>query len=393
MQHYFSEAAKGLQWQPMFKILWKVQELEKQGENIIHFEIWDPDFQTPNNIIEKTCKALKDWETHYTNSFGIKKFRESICKVTEKSRWFTPSIEQVLVTPWANISIYYAISCLANPWDEVLIPDPWFPTYTSVLSFCQVKAIKIPLKEESLFRISPEDIKKNITKKTKLIILNSPQNPTGSILTKKEIVEIYKIALDNNIYIYSDEIYSRMIYDKENDFFSPSMIDQCKEITIVANGFSKAFAMTWWRLWTIIWPEALVKKMQLLLETTSSCVTPFIQYWGLEAIEWDQATVESMVQEYKKRRDILFDLINNLPWVSCIKPDWAFYIFANIQKTGMSDVEFAEFTLQKAKVAILPWSNFWEYWKWYVRFCYANSIENIREGLRRMKWELSKLDL
>ena len=292
MKYKLSDAALNLEGQPMFKVLAKVQEMESRGESIIHFEIGDPDFSTPSNVINIACESLKNGETHYTNSMGLYDFREAICDVTEKSRGFRPDINQVLVTPGANIIIYYAIRCLVNPGDEVIVPDPGFPSYYSVLKFCNVTPVRVPLREANDFRMSPIDVKKRITSKTRLIIINSPQNPTGSLMKLEEINEIAQIAEENNLYLYSDEIYSRMIFDDSVSFATPSSLDSCKKRTIVANGFSKAFAMTGWRLGVAIGPEEVIQKMSILLQTTSSCVSSFIQRAGLEAILGDQTEVK-----------------------------------------------------------------------------------------------------
>ncbi len=385
-----SNAAHNIEGQPMFKLLARVQEMERQGKEIIHFEIGDPDFSTPKHIVEAACRALKDGETHYASSMGITDFREAARQTTARSRGFMPSLNQVLITPGANIAIYYAIRCLVNPGEEVIVPDPGFPTYYSAIKFCGVKAVSVPLKEENQFRMSPEDIEKGITGKTRLIIINSPQNPTGSVMTPDEIARVAEIAEKHDVYLYSDEVYARMVYDDSGPFSSPSVRDKCRERTIVANGFSKAFAMTGWRLGCVIGPENVIEKMGLLLQTTSSCVTPFIQRAGIAAIEGEQDPIRKMMKEYSVRRDLLVKGLNELPGVSCLNPGGAFYVFPNIKNTGMSSEEFADVALHKAGVALLPGSNFGEFGQGYVRLCYANSRENIVKGLKRMKTALTE---
>ena len=380
-----SKAAHNIEGQPKFKVLTHVLDLERQGENIIHFEIGDPDFDTPINIKEAACSSIMDGETHYTSSLGLVDMRIVTCDATEASRGYRPKLSQVLVTPGANIIVYYAIRCLVNPGEEVIIPDPGFPTYLSTLKFCGVKPVFVSLKEENEFRMNPDDIREKITDKTRLIIINSPQNPTGSVMTSEELDEVFDIAKEKDIYLLCDEIYSRMIYDDYKKFYSPSMRDKCLERTIVANGFSKAFAMTGWRLGCVVGPEVVIKKMGLLLETTSSCVSPFIQRAGIEAIRGSQSAVNNMMKEYKTRRDILVNGLNELPGVECVKPGGAFYVFPNISKTGMEDFTFAKRMLEKANVALLPGSNFGNNGENFVRLCYATSQENIIEGLRRMK--------
>lgn len=388
MKYRLTKFAEDLQGQPMFKVLEKVQEMQRQGKDIIHFEIGDPDFSTPKNITEACITALREGKTHYAPSIGIKELREAACQTTLKSRGFLPSLEQVLVAPGANILIYYAVRCLVNPGDEVIVPDPGFPTYYSVIQSCGAVAVHVPLREENGFRMNPSDVRKCITDKTRLIILNSPQNPTGSVMTPEEIEEIAKIAEEFDIFLFSDEIYSRMIFDEHVKFSSPGALDKCQKRTIIANGFSKAFAMTGWRIGIAIGPEDVIAKMSLLLQTTSSCVPPFIQYAALEAITGDQSEVRVMSKEYKERRDLLVDGLNNIEGISCVKPGGAIYAFPNITKTGMTSDEFADFVLREANVALLPGTNFGDYGEGYVRMCYVNSKENIREGLKRIKTAL-----
>jgi aspartate aminotransferase len=390
MKYRLTKFAEDLQGQPMFKVLEKVQELQRQGKDVIHFEIGDPDFDTPKNITDAAIQALKDGKTHYAPSIGIKELREAVCKTTLRSRGYEPALNQVLVAPGGNILIYYAVRCLVNPGDEVIVPDPGFPTYYSVIQSCGAVAVRVPLKEENEFRMSPQDVRARITDKTRLIILNSPQNPTGSVMTPEEIEEMAKIAEEFDIFLFSDEIYSRMMFDEQVKFSSPGYLDQCKERTIIANGFSKAFAMTGWRIGVAIGPEDVIAKMSLLLQTTSSCVPPFIQYAALEAINGDQTEVKKMIQEYKERRDILVDGLNDIKGISCLKPGGAIYVFPNITGTGMTSEEFSDFMLKEANVALLPGTNFGEHGEGYIRMCYVNSKENIIEGLKRIKAALEK---
>lgn len=385
-----SDAAHHIEGQPMFKLLARVQEMEQKGADIIHFEIGDPDFSTPANIIEAACASLRKSETHYISSMGLQDMRAVVRQVTIKSRGFTPDLNQVLITPGANIIIYYAVRCLVDPGDDVIVPDPYFPTYLSVIRFCNVNPVFIPLKEENEFRISPKDIRARITDKTRLIIINSPHNPTGSVMTPEELDEVYNIAEERDVYLLSDEVYSRMIYEQTGMFYSPSMRDGCKRRTIIANGFSKVFAMTGWRLGCVIGPPDVVEKMGLLLQTTSSCVPPFIQRAGIEAMIGSQDHVWNMIKEYRARRDFIVRRLNELPGVICLKPGGAFYVFPNIQGTGMDDETFARVMLEEAGVALLPGSNFGNSGRGYVRLCYATSRANINQGMERMEQCLKK---
>lgn len=384
-----SKIALGIEGQPMFKILDKVRELERDGKEIIHFEIGDPDFQTPRNIIDAAYNAMKNDFTHYTSSYGLPEFREEICRVTQNSRKFTPLIDQVLVTPGANIAIYYAISSLVDPGFEVIVPDPGFPSYYSTIKMCNAIPIRVPLKEKNEFRMNPKDIESKISEKTRLIIINSPHNPTGSVMTEDEIKEVYEIAEKHDLYLYSDEIYARMVYD-DSKFHSPGIYDKCKERTIISNGFSKSFAMTGWRLGSLIGPVNVIEKMGLLLQTTSSCVSPFIQKAGIEAIKGKQIEVEKMVKEYQKRRDLLVDGLNSIDGISCLNPGGTFYLFANIKETGMTSEQMTDFLLDNAGVAVIPGNNFGEFGEGYIRFCFATNQKNIEKAIIKIKESLNK---
>lgn len=386
-----SRIASRIDGQPMFKLLEKAQKLEKEGRRIIHFEIGDPDFATPKNISDAAINAIKNEYTHYVSSFGLTEFREKICEATEKSRGFRPNLDQVLITPGANIAIFYAISCIVNPKEEIIVPDPGFPTYYSTIKMCDAIPVRIPLLESNNFRMNPKDIENSITKKTKMIIINSPQNPTGSVMTEEEIKMTYEIAKKHDIFLYSDEIYARMIY-KNSVFNSPSVFDKCQEHTIISNGFSKAFAMTGWRLGAVIGPSYIIEKMRLLLETTSSCVPPFIQKAGIEAIEGDQSLQKKMYEEYEIRRDLIVNGINSISGLSCVVPGGAFYVFVNIKKTGMTSEEFCDYVLEDSGVAMLPGTSFGQFGEGFIRICYAVGQSDINDALERIKISINKLN-
>ena len=386
-----SRIASRIDGQPMFKLLEKAQKLEKEGRRIIHFEIGDPDFATPKNISNAAINAIKNEYTHYVSSFGLTEFREKICEATEKSRGFRPNLDQVLITPGANIAIFYAISCIVNPKEEIIVPDPGFPTYYSTIKMCDAIPVRIPLLESNNFRMNPKDIENSITKKTKMIIINSPQNPTGSVMTEEEIKMTYEIAKKHDLFLYSDEIYARMIY-KNSVFNSPSVFDKCQEHTIISNGFSKAFAMTGWRLGAVIGPSYIIEKMRLLLETTSSCVPPFIQKAGIEAIEGDQSLQKKMYEEYEIRRDLIVNGINSISGLSCVVPGGAFYVFVNIKKTGMTSEEFCDYVLEDSGVAMLPGTSFGQFGEGFIRICYAVGQTDINDALERIKISINKLN-
>ena len=387
-----SKISSQIDGQPMFKLLDKIKKLESDGKDIIHFEIGDPDFDTPKNISDATIDALKNGNTHYVSSFGLVEFRQKICEYIEKSRGFKPTLEQVLVTPGANIVIFYAINCLVDPGEEIIFPDPGFPTYSAAIKMCNASPVRIPLLESNEFRMNPDDIEKSITKKTKMIIINSPQNPTGSVMTKDEIKATYEIAEKHDLFLYSDEIYSKLIYDN-NKYSSPSIFDKCKDRTILADGFSKAYAMTGWRLGSVVGPSDIIEKMQLLLETTSSCVPPFIQKAGIEAIDGDQTFHEYMHNEYRKRRDLIVRELNSIESINCVMPGGAFYVFINIKKTNMTSEQFCDYILEDANVAILPGTSFGRFGEGYVRMCYAVKQELIVDAVERIRNSVKKLKL
>ena len=387
-----SKLSKRIDGQPMFKLLDKVKKLEHEGRDIIHFEIGDPDFETPENIVDAGIDAIKNGFTHYTSSFGLKEFRQKICETTERSRGFKPNLNQVLVTPGANIAIFYAISCIVDPGEEVIVPDPGFPTYYSIIKMCNVVPVRVPLLESNKFRMNPKDIENSITEKTRMIVINSPQNPTGSVMTEEEIKMTYDIAKKYDLFVYSDEIYARMIY-KDSVFSSPSIFDKCLERTIISNGFSKAFAMTGWRLGAVIGPPNVIEKMRLLLETTSSCVPPFIQKAGIEAIEGKQTSQKNMYVEYEKRRDLIVNGINSIPELTCVTPGGAFYVFVNIKKTGMTSETFCEYILEDSGVAMLPGTSFGQFGEGFIRICYAVEQNEIKDAFERIKKSISKLNL
>ena len=382
---FLSDIVKQLEGQPMFQILNQVQKLERAGKDILHFELGEPDFDTPKNISEVACNAIKNGDTHYTNSTGLYEFKEVIQEATLKTRRFKPEISQILITPGANSIIYFVIKCIVNPDEEVIVPNPGFPTYFSAIKACGGKIKSVPLYEKNSFRLDPKDLEKAISKKTRLIIINSPSNPTGSLLHTEDIKMIYEIAEKYNLYLLSDEIYARLVFHEDYEFSSPSFFDKCRKRTIIINGFSKAYAMTGWRLGVAIGPSFLIDKMGLLLETIVSCVPPFIQRAGIEAITGEQSAILKMKEEYANRREIFVDGLNSIAGIKCLLPSGAIYVFANITRTNMSSIEFANFILDKAGVALLPGDCFGEYGKGFVRLCYVNSIKNIELAIERIK--------
>jgi len=382
-----SKITEGLIGQPMFKLLAKVKKLEAAGEKIFHFEIGDSDFRAHQHIIDVTKAALDDDQTHYVDSSGIKDLKEAICSYTEKSLGFKPDKSQVVVIP-ANAIIDFVMRCVTDPGDEVIYPDPGFSTYIAVTNYTGIKKVGVPLKEEDAFSMKATEIAKRITDKTRLIICNSPHNPTGSVISKEEIDKIALLAKRKDIYLLSDEIYSRVIYDKKH--YSPSFLDNCLERTIILNGFAKSYSMPGWRLGYAIGPKDVIEKISLLFQTIYSCTPPFIQYAGIEALKGDQQVIEQRIQKYKILRDLMVEKLNQIPGVSCLKPNGACYVFPNIKETGMSSAEFADFVLGQAGVALLPGNCFGQYGEGYVRLCYTREPEVIIEACEKIKKALAK---
>ena len=381
---HISTGALALQGQPMFKLIDKARELEAKGVDVIHLEIGDPDFDTPNNIKNAAINSIRDGETHYVSSWGLPDLVQAVQTATRKSRGFTPDVNQILVTPGANIGIFYAIFCVANSGDEVLVPDPGFPTYLSALAMCGVEPVPYELNPKDSFQVNVEEIESKITSKTRMIILTSPNNPTGSMISKKDLKAVFDLAERHDIYVYSDEIYSRMVYES-SDFYSVSEIDACRTRVILANGFSKAFAMTGWRLGVLVAPEVLAEKMMMLLQTTSSCVSPFIQRAGAEAIVGEQKQVEDMMLNFRQRRDFLVTGLNAIPGIKCESPKGAFYAFADISSFGITSEDFASQALQDCGVALLPGTDFGKNGEGFVRISFANSELRLDDALSRLQ--------
>jgi len=382
-----SQITDSLIGQPMFNLLAKANEMERDGKEIIHLEIGDPGFSSSPQAVEALKSALDSGLTHYTNSMGIPEFRNAVCDYTEKHWGFRPSVDQVLECP-ANAIIDFTIRCVANPGDEIIYPEPGFPTYHSVIKYNGMIPVGVKLKEENNFRMDPEDVYTSITSKTKLIIINSPNNPTGAVMTEKEIKYIAHIAEHNDIYILSDEVYSRIIYDKTH--YSPALSDFCKERTIILNSLSKMFAMSGWRLGYAVGPKDLIGKMGLLLQTIISCQPAFTQLGGVAILKDNAEFVAHMTKMLREQRDTLINGINRIPKLSCIMPDGAFYAFVNIRDMNMTSDEFSEKLLQETGVCVLPGSCFGEAGEGYVRLCYASAtVDTIKKALNKIRGFIS----
>jgi aspartate/methionine/tyrosine aminotransferase len=366
-----------------FEVLAKAKKLEAEGKHIIHLEIGEPDFPTPDNISQAAIKSIQAGDTHYTPSNGILPLRESIARYMSRTRGLEFHPDEVVMTPGGKPIMFYAIIALVDEGDEVIYPNPGFPIYESMIKFMGGVPVPIPLKEDKGFAFDPEDLRKLITPKTKLLIINTPQNPTGGILKKEAIEKIAEIIKDKNIWVLSDEIYSRLIFT--GDHFSITQVPGFKDRTIILDGFSKYYAMTGWRAGFGVMSKELAPMISKLMTNSNSCTNAFVQKGCIEALEGPQDSVDKMRAEFLARRDIIVDGLNSIPGFSCIVPDGAFYAFPNITKTGYKSRDLNDHLLYKGNVAALSGTAFGEYGEGYLRFSYANSRENIKEAIKRIK--------
>ena len=365
-----------------FEVLVKAKALEAQGRGIIHLEIGEPDFDTPRNIVDAGCDALHKGFTHYGPSAGLMELRQVIAQYVGETRRVNVTPEEVVVVPGGKPIIFFTILALAEEGDEVIYPNPGFPIYESMINYVGAKAVPIRLREELDFRLDVDELAALINNRTKLIILNSPQNPTGGVLEKKDIDAIARAIGDRNIAVLSDEIYSRLIFDGEHH--SIMSIDGMKERTILLDGFSKTYAMTGWRMGYGVMRPDLATHIARLMTNSSSCTASFSQIAGIEALCGPQESVDVMRAEFQKRRDIMVGGLNKIKGFSCRLPKGAFYVFPNITKTGWPSKKLADALLDDAGVAALSGTAFGDFGEGYLRFSVANSIENIEKALDRV---------
>jgi aspartate aminotransferase len=372
-----------------FSVLAKARALEAQGRHIIHLEIGEPDFDTPENIVEAGVNALRTGQTHYTPAAGIPQLREAIAADVASSRGIAVDPAQVVVTPGGKPIMFFIILALVDEGDEVLMPNPAFPIYESMVNFVGGKPVFVPLRQEKGFRFDLDEFKAGLTDRTKLVILNSPANPTGGILTKPDIEGLANILRERpDIMILSDEIYSRLLYSGE--FASIASEPDMDDRTIILDGFSKTWAMTGWRLGYGVMPRDLAEVVAKLQVNSNSCVNAATQWAGVEAITGPQDSVDRMLAEFRGRRDLIVGGLNALPGVECLSPEGAFYAFPSIAGTGRSAADLADLLLNEAGVAVLAGTAFGQHGEGHLRFSYANSRENISLALERMGDVLTK---
>ena len=373
-----------------FLVLAKAKALEAQGREIVHLEIGEPDFDTPSNIIEAAVEAVRSGYTHYNPSPGYPDFRQIIADDINKRRSFKHyDAENVVVTPGGKPIIFFSLLATCNPGDEVIYPNPGFPIYGSVINWMGAKPVPIQLREENDFRMDVDEFKSLVTDKTKYVIINSPQNPTGGVLTKGDLEAVAEIALEKRFWVLSDEIYCNIIYEGEHH--SIASVPGMEELTILLDGFSKTYAMTGWRLGYGLMPKQLAKWVGQLQTNSNSCVNSFVQRAGIEAIKGPQDAVGKMVAEFKKRRDVIVDGLNNIEGFHCLRPKGAFYVFPNIKEFGIPSQKMEDFLMQEAGVAALTGTSFGEFGEGYIRFSYANSVENIQKALDKVEQAVKKL--
>lgn len=380
-----------------FVVLAEVTKLKEQGRDIVNFGVGEPDFDTPINIKKAGIKAIEENMTHYSPPAGVSDFRRSVAKYISKTRKIDVGMDNVIVGPGTKPIIFYAISALVESGDEVIYPNPGYPIYESLINYVGGKAVPLPLIEEKEFSFDINDLKKAITDKTKMIILNSPQNPTGGILSMDDLQAIAELAIKKDIWVLSDEIYSRIIYDGR--FNSIISIEGMKDRTILIDGFSKIYAMTGWRLGYGIMREDLIEYMIRLNTNIVTCTATFTQYAGIEGYEGSQDDTYRMVNEFKVRRDLIVSGLNDIKGFKCLTPRGAFYVFPNVTEAcrnlGLKDSkELQQLLLHEGSVAVLHRTSFGSRnineKEEYIRLSYATSQENIIEGLKRIKKVIEK---
>ena len=385
----FASRMERLGTETAFEVMARAKALEAQGKDMIYLQIGEPDFSTPKNIIEAGVKALRDGQTHYSPAAGIMPLREAIVDDVEARRGVRPKVEQVIVTPGAKPIMYFVIMACIDSGDEVIYPNPGFPIYESVINFVGGTPVALPLWEENDFRFNQDEFRSLVTDRTRMIIINSPHNPSGGVLTRGDIEVVAEVAREKNILVLTDEVYKNIIYDGEHVsiYSMPGMQEQ----TILLDGFSKTYAMTGWRLGFGVMREDLAKKVEQLMINSNSCTATFSQYAAVEALKGPTEEVDAMVETFRKRRDFIVAGLNEISDVSCITPKGAFYVFPNVKKIKMSTQELEHYLLNEAGVAILSGTAFGKYGDGYLRFSYANSIENIGKALEKMKDALEKI--
>ncbi len=371
-----------------FDVLLKARSLEAEGRHIIHLEIGEPDFNTPQPIIDAAKEALDQGWTHYGPPQGLPACREAVASYVSRTRNVSVSAKNVCMVPGAKPMLFFPVLALIEAGDEVLYPDPAFPIYRSLINFLGAKPVPMPLREARGFSLDLDHVRDSLTDRTKLIILNSPENPTGGIIPEADIRQLAELVRDRDVMILSDEIYSRICYDGQA--FSIASVPGMLEKTIIMDGFSKSYAMTGWRLGYGVLPEWLVEPVNKLMANSNTCAASFVQRAAITGLNGPQTEVEDMVREFRRRRDMFCPALNEIPGFRCTLPAGAFYAFVNIEGTGRTSQEMEDILLQQAGVACLDGAAFGDCGRGYLRLSYANSFDNLSEAIRRIR-EVSHL--
>lgn len=380
----FARRVAHLQPEGAYEVLARAQALEGEGREIIHLEIGQPDFETFSNIRLEGVRAISAGQTRYTPPAGMPTLREIIAEDAGRRRGVTIRPEQVAVSPGGKPNIFFPTLALVEPGDEVVYPNPGFPTYEAMIGVAGGVPVPVPLSEENDFSFDLEVFDRLVHERTRMIILNSPGNPTGGVMPRSDLEHIAERAQRYDVWVLSDEIYSRIVYDGQSAasiYTLPGMAER----TIIMDGFSKTYAMTGWRLGYGVMPADLAERVALLLTHAVGSTAQFTQYAGLEALTGPQEQVDAVVAAYQRRRDVIVDGLNDLPGVTCLKPQGAFYVFPNISALGKTSQETANWFLEEAGVALLPGTAFGEFGEGYLRLSYANSVENIERALARIR--------
>ena len=386
----FTDRVGHLMEEGAYAVLAQAQALEAQGRDVIHLEIGQPDFQTFPNVSMAGIRAIANGQTRYNPPAGVPALRAAIAKDAGGRRGIAVKQEQVVVGPGAKPLLYFPIMALVEPGDEVIYPNPGFPSYSAIIQLAGGVPVPVPLLEENGFSFDLAAFDAKVGPKTRLIILNSPSNPTGGIIPSGDLAHILQAAEHYNCWVLSDEIYMRLVYGDE-PAISIAALPGARQRTIVVDGFSKTYAMTGWRLGFGIMPEPLAEKVGLLLTHSVGCTATFTQIAGIEALTGPQEQVEAVRAEYRRRRDLIVAGLNAIPSVTCQTPQGAFYVFPNIKSFGLSSDEIADILLNRAGVAVLPGTAFGEYGEGYLRLCYSNSTEQIQRALDKMTETLARL--
>ncbi|MDR1378478.1 MAG: pyridoxal phosphate-dependent aminotransferase [Synergistaceae bacterium] len=382
MQNRIAERMNLLHTESAFSIMARANALEAQGKSVVHLEIGQPDFKTPQNIIDAACKALNEGKTGYTPTSGIIPLRETIAKHCREYKKVDAEMENVVVVPGGKPIMFYTMLMLTQPGDEVIYPNPGFPIYESVIKFSGAKPVPMPLLDKNEFRVDLEQLKRDINDKTKLIIVNNPGNPTGGVFSKEDILAIADLTRDKGIYILSDEIYDKIVF--EGQPLSIASLPGMKDQTIILDGFSKTYAMTGWRLGYGVMNKELAGHMTMLMANSNSCAASMTQWAAIEALEGPQADVDKMVAAFKERRDYLIEALNAINGIHCVMPQGAFYAFPNISSFGLTSAQFADRLLEEGGVAAAGGAAFGSFGEGFIRLSYANSLENLKIAVSRI---------